>query len=141
MEIPGSYLLETVLLGGGYTLDWFIGKVAGRPGEDPERARILYDKAASEVAPGSGGLIAVPYWNSVLGPYWDPAASGIVVGWRGFHTLAHLYRSILEGTALELRFGMQRVAKALDRPVRTVHRHRRRFAQRRMVPDHRGHNR
>jgi xylulokinase len=116
--IPGTYLLETVLLGGGYTLAWFIEKLAARPGEDPERTRDFYDRAAGEVAPGCEGLVAVPYWNSVLGPYWDPAASGIVVGWRGSHTLVHLYRSILEGTAFELRLGMLGVEKALDRPVR-----------------------
>ncbi len=70
------------------------------------------------MAPGSEGLVAVPYWNSVLGPYWDPAASGIVVGWRSSHTLAHLYRAILEGTGFELRLGMLGVEKALDQPVR-----------------------
>jgi sugar (pentulose or hexulose) kinase len=53
----------------------------------------------------------------VLGPYWDPAASGIVVGWRGVHGLPHLYRAILEGMAFEQCLGMMGVEEALGRPV------------------------
>jgi sugar (pentulose or hexulose) kinase len=115
--IPGSYLLETVLLGGGYTLSWFIEKIAGQPGQDVAQIRDLYDQAASAVPPGSAGLMAVPYWNSVLGPYWDPAASGIIVGWRGIHQLPHLYRAILEGIAFEQRLGTMGVEKALGQFV------------------------
>ncbi len=115
--IPGSYLLETVLLGGGYTLAWFMEKMAGQPGQDIARLQEFYDRAAGALPPGSAGLLAVPYWNSVLGPYWDPAASGIVVGWRGFHQLPHLYRAILEGVAFEQRLTTLGVEKALGQVV------------------------
>jgi xylulokinase len=115
--IPGSYLLETVLLGGGYTLSWFMEKIAAQPGQSVAQLQDYYDRAASEVPPGSAGLVAVPYWNSVLGPYWDPAASGIIVGWRGFHQLAHLYRAILEGVAFEQYLGTLGVEKALGQSV------------------------
>jgi sugar (pentulose or hexulose) kinase len=115
--IPGSFLLETVLLGGGYTVSWFLEKMAGRPGQDPAPLQEFYDQAAGTVPPGSECLMAVPYWNSVLGPYWDPAASGIVVGWRGVHGLPHLYRAILEGMAFEQRLGTMGVEEALGRSV------------------------
>lgn len=115
--ISGTYLLETVLLGGGYTVAWFMEKMAGRPDLDPERLQDFYDRAAAAVPPGSAGLVVVPYWNSVLGPYWDPAASGIIVGWRGRHGPAHLYRAILEGTALEQRLCTMGVEKALGQAV------------------------
>ena len=115
--IPGAYLLETVLLGGGYTLSWFMEKIAGQPGQDFIQFQDFYDQAASAVTPGSAGLVAVPYWNSVLGPYWDPAASGIIVGWRGIHELPHLYRAILEGVAFEQYLGTLGVEKALGQSV------------------------
>jgi sugar (pentulose or hexulose) kinase len=115
--VPRSYLLETVLLGGGYTLAWFMEKMAGQPGQDVAQLQDFYEQAASDVPPGSAGLVVVPYWNSVLGPYWDPAASGIIVGWRGVHQLAHLDRAILEGVAYELRLGLLGVEKALGRSV------------------------
>jgi xylulokinase len=54
----------------------------------------------------------------VLGPYWDPFASGIIVGWRGFHGLPHLYRAILEGVAFEQHLGTLGVEKALGQPVK-----------------------
>ena len=116
--IPGSYLLETVLLGGGYTLSWFLEKIAGQPDQEITALQDFYDRAASAIPPGSAGLIAVPYWNSVLSPYWDPAGSGIVVGWRGIHQLPHLYRAILEGIAFEQRLNTTGVEKALDQSVR-----------------------
>ncbi|MBN1440679.1 MAG: hypothetical protein JW929_14835 [Anaerolineales bacterium] len=116
--VPETFLLETVLLGGAYTVAWFLEKMDGRPGEDPAARREFYEQAAGEIPAGSDGLVAVPYWNSVLGPYWDPAASGIVAGWRGHHTLAHLYRTILEGTAFEQRLGTEGVEMALGRTVR-----------------------
>ncbi len=116
--IPGTYLLETVLLGGGYTVSWFMEKMAGQPGQDGAPLQDYYDRAASAVPPGSAGLMVVPYWNSVLGPYWDPAASGIVVGWRGIHQLPHLYRAILEGIAFEQRLYMLGVEKALGQFVK-----------------------
>ncbi len=115
--IPGSYLLETVLLGGGYTLSWFMEKIAGKPDMDVAQLQDFYDQAASMVPPGSAGLVAVPYWNSVLGPYWDPSASGIVVGWRGIHQLPHLYRAILEGVAFEQHLTTLGVENALGQVV------------------------
>jgi hypothetical protein len=42
--IPATYLLETVLLGGGYTLAWFMEKFAGRPGQDVVQLRSDYDQ-------------------------------------------------------------------------------------------------
>ncbi len=116
--VPGSYLLETVQLGGGYTVAWFMEKIAGQSGQDIANLQSSYDQAASAVPPGSAGLVVVPYWNSVLGPYWDPFASGIIVGWRGFHQLPHLYRAILEGVAFEQYLGTLGVEKALRKPVK-----------------------
>jgi xylulokinase len=115
--IPGSYLLETVLLGGSYTISWFLEKIAGQPGKDVAQIQDFFDRAASALPPGSDGLVVVPYWNSVLGPYWDPSASGIIVGWRGTHQLPHLYRAILEGIAFEQRLGTLGVEKALGQFV------------------------
>lgn len=108
--IPKTYLLETALMGGGFTLSWFQENFA-----HPE---IDYERVAYDIPPGSQGLILVPYWNSVLSPYWDAAASGIIVGWRGIHTPAHLYRSILEGVAFEQRLATTCVEIATDIKVK-----------------------
>jgi xylulokinase len=59
----------------------------------------------------------VPYWNSAMNPYWDAAASGIVVGWRGIHRAPHFYRAILEGIAFEQRLHTLGVESALGREI------------------------
>jgi sugar (pentulose or hexulose) kinase len=115
--VPGSYSLETVLLGGTYTVTWFVETLLGA--RDSEAAALLerLDASLGETPPGAEGLMLVPYWNSAMSPYWDATASGIVVGWRGIHTAEHLYRAILEGIAFELRLHAEGVAGALQRGV------------------------
>jgi xylulokinase len=109
-----AYLLETALLGGGYTLHWFRQFMRL---EETALSQQTLDEQAAAIPPGSDGLMLVPYWNSVLGPYWDAAASGIVVGWRGIHRPAHLYRAILEGLAYEQRLNTEGVEAALGNRV------------------------
>jgi sugar (pentulose or hexulose) kinase len=114
--IPGSFLLETVILGGTYTIDWLI-KTLIRAAESSSAPETELENRASCIAPGSDGLVLVPYWNSAMNPYWDQNASGITVGWRGHHGPAHLYRAILEGLAFELRLHASGVESALGRRV------------------------
>ncbi len=124
--VPGSYSLETVLLGGAYTISWFVEKIVESVNRRMGESRIThhelrvedqYDAAIADIPPGAEGLILVPYWNSAMNPYWDATASGIVVGWRGIHTRAHLYRAILEGIAFEQRLHTEGVEAALGQPV------------------------
>jgi sugar (pentulose or hexulose) kinase len=110
---PDSYVLETVLLGGGYTVQWFLDAFA--PGE--AQAEGLIEGKAAALPPGAQGLMLVPYWNSAMNPYWDAQASGITIGWTGIHRPEHLYRAILEGAAFELRLHASGVEKALGRPI------------------------
>ena len=49
-------------------------------------------------------------------PYWDPAASGITIGWTGAHGPEHLYRAILEGIAFEQRLVGDGMMAATARP-------------------------
>lgn len=118
--IPDTYFLETVLLGGTYTISWFTEQFSGidfaslEPGKTVEN---ILEEEALLVSPGADGLMLVPYWNSVMNPYWNAAASGIMVGWRGIHTRAHFYRAILEGIGFELRLHMQGVEQALSSQV------------------------
>lgn len=114
--LPGAYLLETVLLGGTYTINWLVEKFAGVPGSQPDMAS--WERAAQDIPPGALGLLLVPYWNTAMSPYWDASASGIVVGWRGSHRLPHFYRAILEGTAFEQRLQTEGVENAIQQPVK-----------------------
>jgi xylulokinase len=118
--VPNTYLLETVIRGGTFTISWFLEKFGGI---DPAELKLdvsaeeIFEAAARRVPPGSRGLMLVPYWSSVTNPYWDAMASGIMVGWRGAHDRAHMYRAILEGIAFEQRLATSGVEQPLGYPL------------------------
>lgn len=118
--IPDTYLLETVLLGGTYIVNWFVEKFAMFDAEKlglSLSAEEVLEAAIRKISPGCDGLMLVPYWNSVMNPYWDAAASGIIVGWRGNHDRRHLYRAIMEGIAFEQRLQTEGVEAATGERV------------------------
>jgi xylulokinase len=99
--VPGGTTLETFSSSGTFLPSWF-RREFGRPelqGQpDPE-----LDAAAAAVPAGSEGLLTLPHWHGAQTPHWDAQTSGAVLGWRGWHTRAHFYRSLLEGITFELR--------------------------------------
>jgi sugar (pentulose or hexulose) kinase len=116
--VAGKYFLETVIQGGAFTVSWLVEKLGGDLRDSGLYApEDLLEAAAAEVPPGSLGLVVVPYWNHAMTPYWDPAASGITIGWTGAHGREHLYRAILEGIALEQRLLGEGLAAATGQPI------------------------
>lgn len=109
--LRNTFLLEAVILSGTYLINWF------RDNFGSDHTTEALEEAIQGVPPGSAGLMLVPYWNSVMNPYWDAGASGIVVGWRGIHNSTHLYRSILEGIAFEIRLHMDGMQAALGTSI------------------------
>ncbi|MBN2509214.1 MAG: hypothetical protein JXB03_03015 [Spirochaetales bacterium] len=105
--VPDSWYLETVILGGAFTVDWFLDRFRPRGGEAGMREQ------AALLPCGSEGLILVPYFNSAMNPYWDSQARGITVGWSPAHGPAHFYRAVLEGIAFEQRLHTEGVQDLL----------------------------
>ncbi len=60
--------------------------------------QLLSDQAA-RIAPGSEGLVVLPYFSGERTPLNDPVARGVVMGLTTYHTRAHVYRALLEGAA------------------------------------------
>lgn len=89
-----GFMLETVLRSGMQLVDWVV-RTTGSP------SAASLEKGAFAVAPGSEGLLAMPYWAGVMSPYWDEAARGAMVGLSLDHTPVHLFRAVLEGIAFE----------------------------------------
>jgi sugar (pentulose or hexulose) kinase len=95
-----GYYYETSLRAGTFLVDWFAHQIC----QAPEGDTCIYKKLEAEAANapiGSNGLLTVPYWGAVMTPYWDPQARGCFVGLKESHRLGHMYRSVLEGIALE----------------------------------------
>ncbi len=113
----GSYLLECVLQSGTYILKWFLSAIDGGRHDEAH-----WERLSRKVPPGCEELVTLPHWWGVRFPESLPDAAGAVVGWRSHHTRAHLYRSLLEGSAFELRravSGYEKIFRGrLGRPIR-----------------------
>jgi xylulokinase len=104
-----GFYLETSLRSGTFLLDWFVANCGGGAGGAESLRRLELEALA--IAPGCGGLLAVPYWGAAMTPYWDQDARGCFVGLSGGHRTAHLYRALLEGIALEQAVVMEMIER------------------------------
>lgn len=69
---------------------------------------ILFEEALT-IAPGSNGLLFVPYLLGERAPIWDADAQGSILGIQITHTQAHLVRATLEG----ILFGLFQITEIL----------------------------
>ena len=108
--IPGKYLLASFMATSGIILRWFRDEFGQLEVEKARRsgssAYSILDQEASRVAPGSDGLIVLPYFQGEKAPIWNPLARGVVFGLLLNHTRAHLYRSLLEAVGYGLRHNL-----------------------------------
>ena len=94
---PGKWHLMGVMLSAAGSLRWHRDTFA--PG-------VSYDALlapAAAVAPGSDGLLFLPYLTGERTPHPDPLARGAFVGLTVRHGMAHCTRAVLEGVAYGLR--------------------------------------
>lgn len=114
-----GYVLETSLRSGTLLINsllqqFFEIDVVAHPD-----SLIRLEIEASRVAPGSEGLILLPYWNGVMNPYWDQDARGCLLGLSPDHGRAQIYRAVLEGIALEQAVATRQMIQATGQPVNT----------------------
>jgi len=79
----------------------------------------LFEEAAA-VAPGSDGLVLLPYFAGERTPLFDPEARGCWIGLTLGHRRGHLIRSALEGVAYGVRHNIEAMAEAGATPGRLV---------------------
>jgi len=104
---PGSWHLEYMVFRGMWTAAWFartLGRdLAGPAAERGLPVEALLCEEAAEAPPGSGGLVTWPRWSPTL---QDPDETGVVFGLRETHDRGHMFRSLLEGVAFDLKRGV-----------------------------------
>lgn len=96
--IPGLWAPMAYINGGGLCLQWFRDNLAG----DSISYKQL-DTEASEIEPGSEGLIFLPHFSGRAYPN-NPNVRGSWLGLSWNHKRAHMFRSIMEGIAYEYDF-------------------------------------
>jgi xylulokinase len=77
-------------------------------GDAPSRQTV--EQEAASVPPGSGGVCFVPHLLYSTPPHWDVAARGAFVGLTTGTGRGALFRSILEGLAMEARLVIDAIA-------------------------------
>ncbi len=95
--VPGRWHLMGVMLSAAGSLRWYRDTLASGVDFDALLA------PATDVPPGSEGLLFLPYLTGERTPHPDPLARGAFVGLTVRHTQAHLTRAVLEGVAFGLR--------------------------------------
>jgi xylulokinase len=109
--VPGAYHLMGVTLSAGGSLSWWRETMGGD-----------YDGlvgAASEVPPGSEGLVFLPYLSGERTPHLDPDARGAFFGLTARHGVAHMTRAVMEGVVFSLRDALE-IMRGLGVPVEDV---------------------
>ncbi len=105
--VPHAWYLMGVTQGAGLSLRWVRDNI-GLPERALERwtgedAYELLAREAVRVAPGSDGLIFLPYLQGERTPHLDPYARGGWIGLTARHDRRHLIRAVLEGVAYSLK--------------------------------------
>lgn len=113
--IPNLWLLQGGTTGGGGALRWFEGifgeyerELAKKTGGN---SFALLDELAAGIAPGSDGMIFLPYLAGERSPIWDPNAKGVYYGIDFNKTKGHFVRSLLEGVGFSLLHNIEEAEK------------------------------
>jgi xylulokinase len=121
--VPGKWHVMGVTQGAGLSLRWFRENFGESEAWYARQTDVdSYDliiKEAEKIAPGSEGLLWLPYLMGERTPYLDAQARGMWFGLTAAHTRAHLIRSILEGVAFSLRDSLE-IFQELEIPVKQI---------------------
>jgi sugar (pentulose or hexulose) kinase len=119
-SIPGRYLYESIGVRlGMWTVSWFCDQFGdGIINEARSRGisiEELFNREAEKVPAGCEGLLTVHDWAP---PMTAVYRKGVMFGFDGRHTRAHIYRSILEGIAFTVKNHMDKMNQALNTPLK-----------------------
>jgi xylulokinase len=103
--VPGGYHLMGVTLAAGAALEWWRGVFS--PASSNEQLAEL----AAAAAPGSGGLLFLPYLHGERSPHLDPRARGAFLGLTARHGGAQMARAVMEGVVFSLRQSLEIIAE------------------------------
>ena len=98
--IPDLWLLQGGTVGGSGCMKWFCKEFGG--GKNYSEL----DNEAAGIAPGSDGLIFLPYMAGERSPIWNPKAKGVFYGLDFSKTRGHMIRAVLEGVAFSLEHNL-----------------------------------
>ena len=109
--VPNQWLLQGGTTGGGGVMRWLekeFGDYERSVAVEKQRTSLhQYNDKAEQVAPGSDGLVFLPYMAGERSPIWDPNAKGVFFGLDFGKTKGHIIRSCMEGVAYSLKHNLE----------------------------------
>jgi sugar (pentulose or hexulose) kinase len=112
-----GFTYESAIRTGTFLVNWMVQQLFGLDSVQAANMFTTLEAEAAAVPIGSDGLITVPYWSGSMTPYWDSEARGVIAGLTSSHRRGHVYRSVLEGIALEqsmLTVAIEKVTSPID---------------------------
>lgn len=103
--VPERWLLQGGTTGGGGALKWLREQMC------PELSFDDLSRLAGQAAPGSEGVVFLPFMAGERSPLWNPDAKGVLFGLSFAASRAQIVRAVMEGVAFSLRHNLE-VAEA-----------------------------
>lgn len=105
--VPQGWGFMSCTLSAGLALRWYRDQFCVQECLEAERSGTdsyaLLDKKAAAVAPGSDGVIFLPYLMGERSPLLDETCRGVFFGLSALHRREHLLRAVMEGVAYSQR--------------------------------------
>lgn len=98
--VPDQYSVSASSMAGASVLNWFREQFLSSCSLGELQC---LEREAENIPIGSGGLIFLPYIYGERCPFYDPDASGALLGIRHNHKKEHLFRGVLEGVTINMR--------------------------------------
>jgi len=103
-----TYICGGPINNGGSTLQWLLKNIFKKEKLLTEDYQDLF-KQVEDTAPGSNGLIFLPYLTGERAPIWDSETCGTFFGLNPGHEQKHLARAVVEGICYALNDVMKAV--------------------------------
>jgi len=111
-----GYIYESCLRSGAFLINWFVEQFVSH-GKADAAVFLKLEAQANELPVGSNGLLVQPYFSGVMNPHWDSEARGVILGLSGSHSVAHIYRAILEAISIDQVMGLTAMEQAANQPI------------------------
>ena len=118
--VRGKWHMMGVNLTSGGSLQWWVESVLkGLKGISQKNRYAEATAEAQSIAPGSNGLLFLPYLNGERTPHADANARGSFVGLNLVHSRGHMTRAVMEGVTYALKDSLE-IIQSLNVPVKQI---------------------
>jgi sugar (pentulose or hexulose) kinase len=112
--VPHCWNAEQQIYRGFWMVRWFIHNLGLQTVKEDDESETIMEDYIRTTPPGADGLIIYPYWGACVK---RPDSTGAMVGFKDYHTRAHIYRAMLEGIGYTLKEAMLVMEKKKGSPM------------------------